>query len=351
MKVALFLVACLAITQAKFLATPVELLQEVPTLPYTINGTVLDLNDYYNGIWAFFNLTQTNAITCWNDVTAETYFEYLQAFYDMCGAFVVADQVNVNIYFAQVVALNATMYEPIQCVLNSQDYQNLLVAMNVSNFNKSVENILQEIYYQGHIGDWYLAWGPIYNLLTAASYNDAGYAYAPVLQTMSNNGSHTNAFFEALEAFQNGIFFWTNLTTPFELPLCYNDSSAHNFISFIFLWSQTVYNSTVGNVVNNTNSWFANQGAQLLPLLEPIFNCEDTTGDQSRLNAALGVDIHSQAFQTDVNNYINNDTQTYFNIFSKMYDLFINYNPLAAGIVYGEFLVLVAASANAEISA
>jgi hypothetical protein len=159
---------------------------------------------------------------------------------------------------------------------------------------------------------------------------------------MSNNGTHQNAFYEAIEAFQNGIFFWNNLTTPFELPLCYNDSTAQVFVNFLFEWTQTVYNSTVENVVNNTDAWFSGEGGQLIPILQPIFNCEDATQDQVRLNNALGVDIHSQQFQTALSNFIQNDTQTYYNIFSKMYDSFVNFNPLAAGVLYGEFLILVA---------
>jgi ribosomal protein S8 len=338
MRVAIFAIACLVIAQASFLGQPAIV------APTAINGTVLDLNDYYNGVWAYFNLSQSNAISCWNDITAENYFQYLQAFYDLAGSFSAGDHANSAIYSAEVEALNVTLYEPLQCVLNSQDYQNLLVAMGISNFNKSLESIMNNMYYQGHLADWFVSWGSIYNLLIGAEYNQAGYAYAPILQTMSQNGTQQNAYFEALEAFQNGMFFWTNLTTPFELPTCYNASSAQPFVDFLFLWTQTVYNSTVENVVNNTNAWFTGSGGQLIPIIQPIFNCEDTTQDQVRLNNALGIDIHSQAFQNALEAYINNDTQVYYNIFSKMYDMFTNFNPMAAGVMYGEFVILVAQS-------
>jgi hypothetical protein len=338
MRVAIFALACLVLAQASFLGEPAI------TAPTAINGTVLDLNDYYNGVWAYFNLTQTNAISCWNDITAENYFQYLQAFYDLAGSFSAGDHTNSAIYSAEVEALNATLYEPLQCVINSQDYQNLLVAMGISNFNKSLESIMNNMYYQGHLADWYVSWGSIYNLLLDAEYNQAGYAYAPILQTMTLNGSMSNIYSEALEAFQDGIFYWVNLTTPFELPTCYNNSIAQTNIDFLAGWTEAVYNSTEENCLNATNDYFAGIGGQLIPILKPAWACEDATQDQVRLNNVLGIDVHSQQFQTAVSNWMQNNTATYYNIFSDIHIQFVNYNPLSAGVIYGEFLELVAQS-------
>jgi hypothetical protein len=346
MRTALFLVLCLAIAQAKFWfphATAFSAVPQVQTTP-TINGTLVDLDDFYNGLWAYVNLTQTEAIQCYNDVTAETYFQYLQATYDIAGAFINANRTAVALLSAQIEVLNATLFTVEQCVHGTNDYMNLLEAYGLPAFNNSLFNLVFQIYGQAHQGDWYLAFTPIYNQLAAAEYNPAGYAYGAVFQQIAANASLSNVYFEALKAYQNGIFYEVNITSPFDLSNCYNETQAQNYITFYYLWSQTVFNSTQENVVNATNAYMSGQGAQLLASIGPVNTCMEQTNDQERLNTAVGYDVHSAAFDQAITNFYTNDTATYYILFKYIYNFFEQQNPEAAGAVYGQFYLSVAAS-------
>jgi len=210
----------------------------------------------------------------------------------------------------------------------------------------TLTQILQYIYYEAYPEDYAQGFAPVSNLIANTEYNQAGLAFGALYAQMAANSSVSNVYHSAMQAWDNYVFFFYNLTTPQELPTCYDEDGGQEQIELFFIWSQTVAGSTAANVIANTNSFFQGAGGALLNDTAPIRACEDQTQDQQNLNTAVGVDLHSQEFFDGVQTYIQNNVNTYMLVFNQMYTTMEQNDPGIAGVIWAEFVQLVAASMN-----
>lgn len=310
-----------------------------------INGTLLDLNDYMNGIWGYFNLNQSEAIDCYNGVSAENYFQFLQAEYNLAQAYAQGDFQNVQEYVGLLVALNLTLWQNNICVQNTNDWNDLLLAAGADPSNKTLLLQLEHLYFQAHLNDWGNAYTIPYDDLVNAEYNQAGFAYGPIFKIIWQNSSVADISYLQVKSLQNGVFFYWNLTSPTQIPNCYNETSATWDVDFITGWANVVNNSTLANVASNTNDFFSNTAPQwITPLSESAWACANTTNDNIALTKAVGQNILTPEFQTGILNYVGNQTVNYFLLFTEIYTALSSNNPQYAGLVLGQFYDAVAAS-------
>lgn len=307
----------------------------------TLNGTLLDLADYFQGFWGAFNLTTQLAATCFNGISANAYFEQLGVNYQLAQAFVAGNHSAFNSLFQQFLVLNVTTWLPLNCVRSSSEFAQLVSAAG-GNLSDPNYGVLEDLYYQADWPEWILAFAPTYNALLAGSYNSAGYGFGPLFTITQTNSTEADIYYNGFKAFQNGIWYEVNLTSPYELSNCYNNSLAQAADAFYYYWSQTVANSTLANVVNNTNTYFNGTGGQYLAQVKIINVCLEATNDQARLTQALGIDVHSDEFDTGLMTWMSAETETYYGLMNAMYQAFESNSSLGAGVVMGELYYVVA---------
>jgi len=304
----------------------------------SINGTLLDLDDYLNGLWGFFGLNQSEAIGCYNGITAENYFQQVQAEYNLAQAYAQGDAQGVQEYAGLYFALNLSLWNDTICVQNTNDWNDLMLAAGVNTFNKSLLGQMEHLYFQAHVNDWANAYTVPYNDLVNAQYNQAGFAYGPIYQNFWNNASDNFLWFLQAKALQNGVFFYWNLTSPNQIPNCYNETSAQWDVEFVAAWAGVVASSTLANAVNNTINFFANNATQwTTPLSESAWKCANTTNDNAVLTKAIGYNLFTEQFQTAMMYYIGNETVDYYLLFSEINTGVNTLNPQYAGMVLGQF--------------
>ena len=144
--------------------------------------------------------------------------------------------------------------------------------------------------------------------------------------------------------FQNGIFYYANLTSPYLLPSCWDDHSGGIATEFYFRWSEAVANSSNTTAASASDAFFEHTGRFLLQQLQPVRNCMESNPDQARLNQKIGHDILSRQFDEAIHNWIHTHQAHFFYLFNDIYRQFLYYRPQDAGIMFGDFYLLVAQS-------
>jgi len=314
----------------------------------TLTGNQTNLIEYFDSLWGFYGLFQTEAGNCFTNAQASAYFASIGYQYQYLGALIAPSRTQAAYYAGLLQALNTTLNPALECLFNTSDLHILLYQAGIVEFNRSQFNILSQLYFQGRFDDYYYAFEPVYTQLFNRQYFEAGFTYGPILYDQINNASFAVAWENGISAFQNALFFDFNITAPTEFQACYNDISAHTHLTFYYLWSQTVNNSTVANVVQNTQSYFNGTGRELFAFAEPTIACLDRTNDQVRLDNAVGTQINSPQWWNATQAFIQNNPTVYYTIFTQVYKEFASFNPAYAGYVYGTFISAVNASIAAS---
>jgi len=150
------------------------------------------------------------------------------------------------------------------------------------------------------------------------------------------------------KAFQNGVYFFLNLTAPFQLSTCYNDESGQTGYDLYSDWASTAASSTISNVVSNTDAYFNGEGGQFIQELAPVWSCYQNTEDEANLNNAIGYNISSNTFYQMIESYYTGNPIIYYATFQGINHGFTSTNPLGAGAGFAEFLLLVAGKIPAD---
>jgi hypothetical protein len=310
----------------------------------TLSGNQTNLIQYFDALWGFYGLVQSEAGNCFNNAQASAYFASIGYQYQYLGSLMAPSRTNAAYYAALLQSLNATLFPAMECFFNTSDAHLLFYQAGITFFNRTIFNFLSQVYFQGRFDDYYLAFNPVYTQLFNRQYAEAGYTYGPILYTQINNASMALAWDNAIGAFQNALFFDYNISSPTEFSDCYNDFTAHTHLSLYYLWSQTVNNSTVSNCVANTQAFFNTTGKALFEQIEPTVACLDRTNDQARLDNAVGTPLNSPQWWNATHEFLANSPSTYYTIFTQIYKEFASYNPGYAGYLYGTFISAVNAS-------
>jgi len=157
-----------------------------------------------------------------------------------------------------------------------------------------------------------------------------------------NNATEWYFHFEQFKAFQNGIFFWMNLTSPFQLSHCYNNGTGRIAIEFFSGWAKQISVCDPKHAYEVTERYFRGEGGELYAKLRPTLNCFDKTDDQRRLDNAYDYEINGPDFENAIFQYVKKHSEDYVRIFGFLDLLFKQDQELAAGVVMGEFYHRVA---------
>jgi hypothetical protein len=152
-----------------------------------LNGTLVDLDDFFSGVWSYFNLSENSAQNCFTtQVQANAYFSLLgqddQYMYDFAAG-------NRAAVIADVAALEATLLiinSTLQCLQSSPDYTNLLNAAGFNTTNMTLLQLVQGLYYQAHVLDYAILFTPIAQQIASTDYNGAGIAFGELYSNVAD---------------------------------------------------------------------------------------------------------------------------------------------------------------------
>lgn len=305
-----------------------------------------NLNLFYNGWFGYFGLQQTEVIQCYTAFTAANYFQELAAEWRLANATAQANKANMETYAALVITLNSTLASTSNCVVNTQQYQELLIAAHINTFNKKLSLMLHNLYYQAYYGEWFRVMDPVMTLLENQQFHQAGRIYGALFELFAKNASSSHEYYMAYKGFVNGLFLYFNISEPEQMPSCYNDTTAQNAFNFYYYWARTVNTSTLNNVINNTILYFETIGKQIEELTKTQRLCENTTANYVALSNALGAQIYSPTFRQAVLTYMENDVVNYVTTFLEISTFFGANSAQAAGGTYGNFFDQVVTLTN-----
>jgi hypothetical protein len=225
-----------------------------------------------------------------------------------------------------------------------------LNAVGFNTSNQTEFDMLMELYNQAYINDYFVEYYNTFYFLQNEDYFAGGTSYGSLLIDVVSNYTINNFYYNTWKAFENGFFFALNLTSPFQLPSCYNEEQAEIEFEFYYYWGQTVDNSSISTVVANTNAYFNGEGAQYLSQLESLWQCYNNTEDQANVNIAIGYDVLGQEFYNMVQSWYQRNGAIYQQIFNQFYHFLEIKNNQAAGAILANFFMLVANSGEDQIS-
>jgi len=259
-------------------------------------GSNMDnLKDFMGALFAPFNVSSTNVENCFNEVTALSYFGYLQLLYQMAGAYYRADRSVLSQYNEEYQALNLTLYLTWDCIHKADDFKSLLSAIGLADISTDQFKIVEDAYFFAHTQDWFDGFTPVNAAIQNKDYKTAGTAYAPVVAAMGANSTTTNVTWMTGTTFLNGVFFQSNIDFVQDSQYCFNNATAALALSYIEKWAAAAVQGPETQSLANTDAFFKGEGAQILQQIpQDQQTCFFGSNDFKRLNNYLGVDVSSQ---------------------------------------------------------
>jgi len=308
-----------------------------------LSGNLEQLTQYFNGVFGFFGLNQTDLTACVaNNEEAQTFFTFTGLNYEVSVAFTNGERVQFLFLIGKLQVVEQSLQGVLKCIGTSSDFNALQQAAGFNTEDHSLDFILQQLYNQAHFNDYSYAYTPIYGQLENGEYSSAGFHYGKMYQVVAQNTSVNNWWYNQYKGFENGIFWFLNLSSPFQLSNCYTNVTAQTGFDLYFDWAQVVGNSSIVNVVANSNTFFNGEGAALISQLESMWQCFSETNDNTRLNTKLGVNTQSEAFHQQVESYYTANPAVYWTLLSGINNQFQAMNVQGAGALFAEFITLVA---------
>jgi len=308
-----------------------------------INGDLADFNTFMTSTANALGVKNISSVTkCMNKVTVVAYWKYLDTTQALLKALVAADQLKVKALYVAMIGLEKVLNGTFQCIVTSPAQQKI---NNALGYPKDFPVFAaDEIYGQGQTQNWLDNFTPVYTMLTNGYFKSAGPVMAKVMKARAHNQT-TEMNQTITQAFHNGIFYFFNVSLPFDFFPCWNNANASIYTAVVGGWIRAVGESSATTAFNVSNEYLVAHQAGLKKIA-PCFECEDSKKSAKAFFAKTGINPHDEAFLEKMGAWMKNNQATFYTLFHEMSTLIAPPmpNPLGAGAVYGYFLQQVANS-------
>lgn len=143
----------------------------------------------------------------------------------------------------------------------------------------------------------------------------------------------------SLKGFYSGMYNALGLGELTDLMSCYGTASGGVEMAFYYQWAASVASSTPATSNNATWFYFNSTGAYLyLSIPTSVLTCVHQSHDYARLLAGVKIDVALTIVLDAFQSYMLNNTVTYYNQFTSIYQSLNSLNIYAAGQTYGQFV-------------
>jgi len=298
MKLTLFLLALfLAFASCETALRP---LQTFPSShQYPTEGPHKDVAEFFEGLFSRFGLDKPEQIIweCFCDKTAAIYLEILRTWNQVLIDVNARDALHVHLDFAKELILSILDHSSSGCIIESQDFSNLLKAAGVER-----DPILTEIsgwlYYQAYFPKFLEEYKPVIQNLDSKNFTAAGAAYGDIFQDNVDAVKNQGVHYLSHVGVQNGFALGLDIDLPNDSLTVWNDTTAAYDLEFAYEAAKAVADGHWCESFDNLVKFWKEKGEDILghiPL--SVWECLQGSDDNKKVTAKLGVDVMSKEFE------------------------------------------------------
>jgi len=310
-----------------------------------------EVADFYGGLFSHFNLSNPDQlISCFDDNSAEVFFGVLYEKFAILKDTTERNSLKLHIEYGKLLVIMQLLKSTYSCISFTQDFVDLLDALNITERNPDVLHLIAYINYQAHYDDLYEAFKPLVDNLNAGNFTEAGRIYGKIksyaVKTVKKEGLGRLSY----NGFGNGEAIRLDIEEPSDSLDCYDNNSSALYIHFLYRLAVVVTEGEACDAYENAVDFLENEGLQIMKQFpDGIMDCERASADHQRRTDKLGVDIYSQEFLELMRGYASHH---HYRIYAELKGLkksIENHNFVHAGEIYAHFLSNVADTKSKEM--
>jgi len=280
--------------------TALRPLQSFPTShQYPTEGTHKDVAEFFEGLFSRFGLDKPEQIICecFCDKTAAIYLEILRTWNQVLIDVNARDALHVHLDFAKELILSILDHSSSGCIIESQDFSDLLKAAGVER-----DPILTEIsgwlYYQAYFPKFLEEYKPVIQNLDSKNFSAAGAAYGDIFQDNVDAVKNQGVHYLSHIGVQNGFALGLDVDLPNDSLTVWNDTTAAYDLEFAYEAAKAVADGHWCESFDNLVKFWKEKGEDILghiPL--SVWECLQGSDDNKKVTEKLGVDVMSKDFE------------------------------------------------------
>jgi len=304
-----------------------------------------DIAAFFEGVFSYFNLSSPTQIKdCFCDVNAGLYFKLLEDIGDILKDTKDRNTFKLHLEYGKISLRLHHLKDTHACIFMTQDFTNLLNAVNLKERNPHEFGIYTYIFYQAHYRDLFEGFKPVLENFNTESINAAGNAFGALIHDTVAAIKEEGFGHIIFTAFGNGGAIALDIDEPDDSLQCYDNAAATLLMEFIYKMSAAVANGDWREGALNAIKFIDSEGKDLISKIpKEDFDCTVQSQDTQEFSRAIGIDMTSTEFHDRLVRYIYDNRLQYYSFSKSLKTAFDNGNLHHAGSIYYNFLKKVAA--------
>jgi len=237
------------------------------------------------------------------------------------------------------------LHDVLACIAMTQDFTDLLDALDIKQRNPRDFMLAKYVYYQAKYPDLVEDFRPVIDGLDNKNHSAAGEAYANVVGNLVHAVKKQGLNYLAWEGFQNGIAVKLDLENPSDILECFDNESAGYWLEFLYKLSEAVSEGNWKDAFYDANKFWYETGRDLMKKIpKETCECVKKSKDNEAITKKLGIDVESREFLDLMLKWIGENRLHFHFMMKGLKHSFDHFNLNHAGYVYGHFLERIAES-------
>jgi len=305
-----------------------------------------NLRYFYQTFFGQYKLSRPNQILdCFCDKTADLFFQSLYDSHQILIDTNERNSIKLHLEFAKLMLTYRPLHDVFACIAMTQDFTDLLDALDIKQRNPRDFMIAKYVYYQAEYPSLVENFQPVIDGLDNKNHSAAGKAYANVIGDLVHSVKKEGLNYLAWEGFENGIVVRLDIENPTDILKCFDNEAAGNYLEFLYKMSEYVSEGKYVDAPYNANRFWYEVGEKLMKKIQDeVLECVKKSEDNQLIKKQLGIDVESREFLDLMLKYIGENRLHFFWMMKSLKHSFDHFNLNHAGYVYGHFLEQIAKS-------
>lgn len=275
---------------------------------------------FFEGVFGYFNLSSPTQINdCFCEVNSGMYFNMLEDIGDILKDTKDRNSFKLHIEYGKIALLLHSLQDTHACIFMTQDFTNLLDAVNLKARNPHDFAIYTYFYYQAHYRDLYEGFKPILQNFDSENMNVAGNAFGAVIHDTVAAIKEEGLGHIAFAAFGNGGAIALDIDEPNDSLQCYDNDAATLLMEFIYKMSAAVANGDWKEGALNAIKFIEEEGKDLISKIpKEDYQCSMQSQDTQEFSRAVGMNITSMEFHDRLMRFIFDNRLQYYTFSKRM---------------------------------
>jgi len=314
---------------------------EIPT-----DGPYKAVAEFFEGLFSHFGLEKPEQIICecFCEKSAAVFLSSLYTFNQILIDVNARDAIHVHLDWAKEYILAILGHGSSGCIIESQDFSDLLEALGVER-DPILTEISDWLYYQADFPKLLEDFKPIIQNLDAKNWTAAGAAYGDVMKDNVDAVKNQGVHYLSHVGVQNGFSLGLDIDLPKDSLTVWNDTTAAYDLEFVYEAARAVADGHWWDSFDNLVKFWKEKGEDILGHIPmSVWECLEGSDDNKKITEKLGVNVISKEFEDLAGHWIKKHQWKYHVHAKLVKDNFEQLHFIHVGVLQADLVKKIAKS-------